>query len=101
MKKVFLVATICVAGLASAKNAEIKNPTKEGEKKEAVKTIDSKEADAKKMNCISYGMYIECTGEVIPDTVCYGEGTGTATYQDAWNCITENGQMANAYVCGN
>jgi len=99
MKKLFLFAAVSVAGLASAKDVEIKKLSTDGEKKEAVKSTVSKEIEAK-MNCISYGMYIECTGEVIPDTVCYGEGTGTATYQDAWNCITENGTLANDYFCG-
>ncbi len=52
------------------------------------------------MMCMSYRMLIECTGEVIEDTVCYGGNSGNATYQDAWNCMTTNGQLANEYFCG-
>ncbi|AKK74423.1 hypothetical protein OK18_19015 [Chryseobacterium gallinarum] len=99
MKKILLIATISVAGLVSAKNTEVKTPTKEVEKKEVVKEVDSKEADAS-MQCIQYGMLISCTNEVIPDTVCYGEGTDNATYEDAWDCITTNGQLANEFFCG-
>jgi hypothetical protein len=100
MKKILLVATMSVAGLVSAKNAEEKKRTKEVEKKEAVKEAESKEAEALKIQCINYGMFIECTGEVIPDQVCYGEGTGVASYEEAWDCITTNGTLANDYFCG-
>lgn len=98
MKKILLVATISVAGLVSAKDAEVKTTTKEVEKKETVKEAD-KEADAA-MQCIQYGMLISCTNEVIEDTVCYGEGTDNASYEDAWDCITTNGQLANEFFCG-
>lgn len=97
MKKILLIATIGVAGLVSAKDAEVK-PTKEVEKKEAV-NASADDAEALRMQCIQYGMYIECTGEVIPDQVCYGEGTGISTYEEAWDCITHNGTLANAFFC--
>jgi len=97
MKKILLVATICVAGLVSAKNIDVKKPTKEVEKKEVTQSTESKDPQPK---CFSYGILIECTGEVLEDTVCYGPGSDNATYQDAWDCITENGQLANEFFCG-
>jgi len=84
----------------SAKDAKINNLKKEIEKTETVENTDLKTSKGPAMMCMSYGMLIECTGEVIEDTVCYGGNSGNATYQDAWNCMTTNGQLANEYFCG-
>ncbi|GAB0156243.1 hypothetical protein CHRYSEOSP005_15070 [Chryseobacterium sp. Alg-005] len=99
MKKILLVATICVAGLASAKDGEVKTIEKKTEKKEAVKEIDSKEAEAA-MQCMQVGMLVWCTDEVVTDTVCWGEGSGTATYEQAVSDSIRNSQLLTEFTCG-
>lgn len=101
MKKIILVATICVAGLVSAKNTEEIKPTKEGEKKEVkIKEKSASKSDALKMQCQSIGILITCTDEVLTDTVCWGEGSGTATYEQAHADHIHNAQLLNEYLCG-
>lgn len=53
------------------------------------------------IECISYSMYVWCTDEMVPDTVCYGPGTGTPTFHDARVCMIKNSQLMTYYSCGN
>lgn len=50
--------------------------------------------------CQSYGMYVWCTDQMEADIVCWGEGTGTPTFQDAENCMIKNGQLLTEMICG-
>lgn len=99
MKKLFLLATIVVAGFVNAKNIEETKPTQEAEKKEAVSETEYSESEVLKYKCIEYAMYIPCQDFFLTDQVCWGEGTGVPTWDDAWNCITENGEMATFHFC--
>lgn len=98
MKKIVLLAAFGVASLVSAKNAEETKLTKEGEKKEIVKEAEADDPEGK-MNCYEYTMYIPCTQAIINDTQCWGPGTGTATWEDAWICINQNGANAIDFFC--
>jgi hypothetical protein len=104
MKKIILLGAFAATTLVSAKNVDEINPRKEGEKKESVKeaktTTESKADDPEgKMNCYEYAMFIPCTNTYITDTQCWGPGTGTATWEDAWNCIGQNGVLAVEFFC--
>lgn len=57
-------------------------------------------ADENNGGCLSYGMYIWCTDQMESDIVCWGEGTGTPTFQDAENCMIKNGQLLTEIICG-
>lgn len=57
-------------------------------------------ADENNGGCQEYGMYIRCTGQMESDIVCWGEGTGTPTYQDARNCMIKNSQLLTEFICG-
>lgn len=102
MKKVILVATICVAGLVSAKTAKNLKPTKEVEKKEAleVKEIQDSKKATKKINCRTIGMLVWCTDTMLSDTVCWGPGSGTATEEQAMSESLHNSQLVNEFFCG-
>ncbi len=101
MKKIILLAAFGVAGLVSAKNSEEMKPSKEGEKKVVSKTTESKGSEnALKMQCSSIGILITCTDEILTDTVCWGEGSGTATYAQAHADHIHNAQLLNEYLCG-
>ncbi len=39
-------------------------------------------------------MNLPCTQAIINDTQCWGPGPGTATWEDAWICINQNGANA-------
>jgi len=94
MKKLFLVATIGVAGLVSAKNAEIKTLSKEN--KLEVKTVESKDSKVfSKFGCWQYGIVIGCTNEMVVDTAC-GD-----TFADAQACMNQNAALMNEFMCGN
>lgn len=54
----------------------------------------------KKMNCYEYAMYIPCTETYVTDTQCWGPGSGTATWEDAWNCVNQNGVLMIEFFCG-
>ena len=98
MKKIILLAAFGVAGLVNAKNAEEIKPSKEAGKKEIVKEVKADDPEGR-MNCYQYAMYIPCKDEFITDTQCWGPGSGTATWDDAWNCIQLNGANAVDFFC--
>jgi len=85
-----LLATVCVAGLVSAKNAE--------EKKETEKAEVPKEAAA--MQCQQVGIFIPCTNESLTDTICWGEGSWNPTYDDAVAEESHNAHLLVEYLCG-
>ncbi len=99
MRKLFLLAAFGVAGLVSAKGIEETKTTKEEKKKETVQEVKDDDPEGR-MQCYQYTMYIPCTGSIINDTQCWGAGSGTATWEDAWNCMNQNGINAIAYFCG-
>lgn len=78
-----------VAGLVSAKNAEEKKETKTVEKEAAVAG-----------QCQTVGMFVWCTNEMVEDTICWGEGTGTATYEQAMADEIRNSQLLTEFTCG-
>lgn len=103
MKKIILIAAIGVAGLTSAKNIDVKEKEKEKEDKKTEqtekKTSESGDPTGR-MQCISVGMYVWCTGEVASDTVCWGSGSGTATYEQAIADSIHNSQLYTEFHCG-
>lgn len=99
MKKIFLLAAFGVAGLVSAKNAlEIK--AEFSKEKNNVEIKESKKSGKIVIQqCQNYGMYIPCTDETLSDSVCWGEGTGNATYEDARQCMLRNAKLALKFFC--
>lgn len=102
MKKLILLVAIVATGLVSAKEGEKNNPTKDTGKKEIVKEAQASETDDPegRMQCYEYAMYIPCRDFYITDTQCWGPGSGTATWDDAWICISQNGANAIDFFCG-
>ncbi|MDH6254037.1 hypothetical protein M2347_003764 [Chryseobacterium sp. H1D6B] len=99
MKKIILGVALTATELISAKNSEKVNP-KEVSKKEAVKNEESKKSESEsKMTCMSVGILIPCTDEVITDTVCWGEGSGTDTYAQAHADHIRNAQLLTQFLC--
>lgn len=94
MKKIILLAAFGVAGLVSAKNVEV-----EKEKVEATKTQKSQAAFSG-MQCMQVGILVWCTDEVVTDSVCWGEGSGTATYEQAIKDERHNAALLNEFTCG-
>jgi len=87
MKKLILLVSFGVAGLVSAKNTvEIKPQT--GEKTEV-----------SKMQCQTIGILVTCTNEILTDTVCWGEGSGTDIYAQAHADHIHNAQLLNEFLC--
>src|SRR5690606_3082854 len=100
MKKMILVAALGVAGLASAKNIDVrKDKNDEKIEKKSKYTKNSEESEAL-MQCMQVGMLIWCTDEVVSDTVCWGEGSGTPTYQQAVAESIRNSQLLTEFTCG-
>ncbi|MDQ1097589.1 MULTISPECIES: hypothetical protein [Chryseobacterium] len=101
MKKIILVAALGIAGLASAKNIDVKKD-KNDEKieKKSKDTKSSEESEALKMQCMQVGMLVWCTNEVVSDTVCWGEGSGTSTYEQAVSDSIHNSQLLTEFTCG-
>ena len=99
MKKIFLIAALGVAGLASANNVDLKKDDhkEKTEKKNANANQDDPES---KMQCVQVGMLVWCTNEVVPDTVCWGPGFGTSTYQQAMADSIHNSQLLTEFYCG-
>lgn len=102
MKKSLLIATMCVAGLASAKGLE-KNPIEI--KPALVENRDSeKEKDADKplkQLCSAITVIIVCDqSQNFDNTYCWEEGN-TASFQDAIHCYNTEYEMFNAEICGN
>lgn len=104
MKKLILVVAIVATGLVSAKDGEKIKGSKENEKKEVAKSdVSDKDIpppDDTTMQCYQYSIYIPCQDSYIDDTQCWGPGSGTATWHDAWDCIRRNGEMAVDFFCG-
>lgn len=100
MKKIILIATICVAGFASAKNGEEIKPANNVHKKEAVKNHESQKANNSSIRCMQVGLFVWCTGEYFTDTMCWGAGSGTKTYEQATADENHNGALLNEYICG-
>lgn len=101
MKKILLLITFAIAGLVNAKSIDLEKGKKEREKteKKSEKKTES-DSSVKKMNCIQNAMFVWCTGEFYHDTVCWGEGSGTATYQQAIADEIHNSQLLTEYICG-
>lgn len=85
------------AGTLSAKDADLNKDNDKGKKEQKA---SAKEAEAKKFQCMNVGILIECTNEVLDDTVCWGEGSGTATYEQAYADHIHNAQLLTEYLCG-
>ncbi|AZA87172.1 hypothetical protein EG349_10410 [Chryseobacterium shandongense] len=103
MKKLILVVAIVATGLVSAKDGEKIKVSEDTNKKEVVQSKASQNdtpPDDTKMQCYEYSMFIPCTETFITDTQCWGPGSGTATWEDAWDCIQQNGSLAVDYFCG-
>ncbi|MFC6269167.1 hypothetical protein [Frigoriflavimonas asaccharolytica] len=89
MKKFsFAVAFIAISS-AQAKGLE--NPTSN----EVVKISNPKIT----AECLSVGILIPCTNEVLSDTICWGEGTSSPTYEDAQRCHIDNARGLVNYYC--
>lgn len=101
MKKTLLLSVFIFTGLVNAKNIDLEKGKKEREKSEN-KSDQVEKTDAKilKMQCIQNAMFVWCTGEFYHDTVCWGEGSGTATYQQAIADEIHNSQLLTEYICG-
>ncbi|GAA5096981.1 hypothetical protein GCM10023210_31450 [Chryseobacterium ginsengisoli] len=99
MKKTFFLSAFIVAGLVSAKNVDVKKD-KEGEKTEKKASETQQEDPTGRMQCTQVGMLVWCTNEVVADTVCWGEGSGTSTYQQAMLDEVHNSQLLTEYFCG-
>lgn len=97
MKKLLLALSIVTIGFANAKNID-------KEKKEVKKTEklpDNKKADKKfRMQCYEWSLYIWCLDVFVADTVCWGEGSGTATHAQAVADEIHNSQLLTEYHCG-
>jgi len=97
MKKLLLLSTFAIVGLTNAKSIDLEKGKKENEKKSDQKKESESEL---KMQCIQNAMFVWCTGEFYHDTVCWGEGSGTATYQQAIADEIHNSQLLTEYICG-
>jgi hypothetical protein len=94
MKKMLFIAAFGVAGLVSAKNAEIKTFPKDNSLE--VKVVESKDSKlATKFGCYQYGIVIGCTNEMVVDTACGN------TFAEAQACMNHNAALLNEFMCGN
>ena len=99
MKKLVILAAFGVAGLVSAKDTGTNKNSKE--EKTEKKSVDSKEIKNKAVGqCMQVGLYVWCTDEMLTDVICWGEGTGTATYEQAVKDEIRNSQLLTEYICG-
>lgn len=98
MKKAIFIGAFLVTGLVSAKNVDPVKEKKENQTEKSTSTSETEEA--KRMQCIQVGMLVWCTNEVVSDTVCWGEGSGTATYQQAMLDEVHNSQLLTEFYCG-
>lgn len=93
MKKIFFVALLATAGLASANDLKMKKnsqPKKEFRKK-AKKT--------KAERCYQYAMMAWCRpNETVIDTVCYDTSV-QGSYEHSQVCQRENCQLYNIFMC--
>ncbi|MCX8522560.1 hypothetical protein OF897_01295 [Chryseobacterium formosus] len=94
MKKIFLVALLATASIASAndlkmeKNSEVKKETKQQTEK------------AKSERCYTYGMVAWCKpNDIIADTICY-ETSDPQGYDRSLACRGENTDLYNIFMCG-
>lgn len=76
--------------LVIAENAE--------EKKEIEKAEVKKETAFQQ--CQQVGIFIPCTNESLPDVMCWGEGSGNATYEEAVAEESHNAHLLVEYLCG-
>jgi hypothetical protein len=95
MKKIVLLATICVAGLVSAKGMvenNIENQSAANQKdKEAEKPL--------KQLCSTITINIMCdSSQSFNNTYCWTEGN-TASFQEALHCYETEYQMFNDELC--
>lgn len=97
MKKQLLLAAFVITGLVDAKYPKEK---KEEEKKEKKSVPKEETDDTSKMQCYVHAMFVWCTGEYYADTVCWGAGSGTATYAQAISDEIHNSQLLTEYICG-
>lgn len=93
MKKIFLVALLATASIASAndlkmeKNSEVKKETKE----KAEKT--------KAERCYQYAIIAWCRpNETVIDSVCYDTNV-QGSYEHSQACQRENCQLYNIFMC--
>ncbi|MCU7617624.1 hypothetical protein NZ698_10485 [Chryseobacterium sp. PBS4-4] len=94
MKKIFLVALLATAGIASA------NDLKMEKKSETKKETQEKAEKAKAQRCTQYGMVAWCKpNDMVLDTVCWDDSV-SGSYEQSRACIRENGQLYNIFMCG-
>jgi len=86
MKKIILVATICVAGLASAKSSVDSNVNKSDVEKPFGQI------------CTTISIPIWCTGGTIDNSYCWQEGD-QQSFDDAIHCFETEYQMFNEELC--
>lgn len=92
MKKLFLIATIGVAGFLSA-NSVVNDSNKSNLTK-----IDNKEFV--QQYCQEYVMVVWCDkSKNTVDTVCYELGNAQSK-NEAYECMAHNGRLFNIYNCG-
>ncbi|WP_439479500.1 hypothetical protein [Chryseobacterium aquaticum] len=98
MKKIILLATFGVVGLVSAKEVNL-NTDKNGDKSKETKSSQNEKV---LQQCIQVQMYVWCTDEMVPDTMCWGEGAGVGceTYRSATLNLIRNSQLLTEYFCG-
>lgn len=98
MKKIILLAAFGVAGLVSAKEVNLITEKRDDKSKET-KSFQNKKAVEQ---CIQVSMYVWCTDEMVPDTMCWGEGAGVGfeTYRSASLSLIRNSQLLTEFTCG-
>jgi hypothetical protein len=94
MKKFLLVATMCVAGLASANNLE-KNKEDQPKKVEQNKDAET----PPRQLCTAITIVIMCdTSQNFNNTYCWEEGN-QASFESAIHCYETEHQMFNDEIC--
>ena len=96
MKKILLVATMCVAGLASANN-----PVKENQPTVEKKETQKGKEDEKplKQLCTAITIVIMCdTSQNFNNTYCWEEGS-QASFNEAIHCYETEYQIFNEELC--
>jgi hypothetical protein len=97
MKKIFLIASLSVAGLASANDLTV-NPVKSTVKVENSDSSDSSES-AKKMLCTSITIQIMCdSSQNFNNSYCWTEGS-QESFQAALHCYEQEYTAFNNEIC--
>lgn len=86
MKKIILTLAFGMTSLVFAKTGDIKVNNHKNKKNEKIQQ--------KEWSCITYGILIGCTNQMITDTAC-GD-----SYNEIRACMIKNGRLAQEYFCG-